>query len=398
MNSSFAAPRPADLFVATNRRPLVFHTPTLSPHPTTSYGQSRQDKGRPVPLSIFPSSPPVAIPLPAKSRFAATAAHVGGPPFAGYSSATGQTTTPEGSYAYTPATPSSPNTPSLLSSTVSPEVEMTDVFATPSSPTSRILPATSSLRLSAGNLVEAQQQQQQPLRGAVKLLVSKRFSSNAGLPSIQTAHLQCPTAPLTPPLTPPSYSNPHSLLPLVNPACTPSPSPHYSTLSARLLANYALHPQFASQYTIREELGAGGFGFVVRAARNVDGLSVAVKFIERAKIPSHGWVKSRSWGDAPGLAPMVEGYRLIPMEAFVLRSVRHKGVVAYIDLFEDEKYFYLVSWFLSCFFCHRVSTLTLCSPSLPLRRLWSTTALPGKAPTRPPALLPRTSPPSPPRR
>lgn len=72
-------------------------------------------------------------------------------------------------------------------------------------------------------------------------------------------------------------------------------------------------------------------------------MSVAVKFIERAKIPSHGFVKSRHWGEAPGLSPMVEGYRIVPLEAFVLRSVRHEGVVAYIDLFEDEKYFYLVS-------------------------------------------------------
>jgi serine/threonine protein kinase len=30
------------------------------------------------------------------------------------------------------------------------------------------------------------------------------------------------------------------------------------------------------------------------------------------------------------------------MEAFVLRSIRHEGVVGYIDLFEDERYFYLV--------------------------------------------------------
>ena len=39
----------------------------------------------------------------------------------------------------------------------------------------------------------------------------------------------------------------------------------------------------------------------------------------------------------------MEGLRVVPMEAYVLRSVRHEGVVAYVDLFEDAKYFYLVS-------------------------------------------------------
>lgn len=78
--------------------------------------------------------------------------------------------------------------------------------------------------------------------------------------------------------------------------------------------------------------------------RNSDGLSVAVKFIERSKIPAHGWAKSKSWGPAPGLSPMTESHRMVPMEAFVLRNVRHDGVVAFIDLFEDDKYFYLVSF------------------------------------------------------
>ncbi|KWU43935.1 Pkinase-domain-containing protein [Rhodotorula sp. JG-1b] len=153
---------------------------------------------------------------------------------------------------------------------------------------------------------------------------------------------------MTPPLTPP-YPNHAALLPALgdlNPS-SPCPAPVLApkaapaTVSGRALANHTLHPLFASTYTLCEELGSGGFGFVVRAERNHDGLGVAVKFIERAKIPSHGWVKSRSWGETPGLT-QAPGPKLVPMEAFVLRSVRHEGVVAFIDLFEDEKYFYLV--------------------------------------------------------
>jgi serine/threonine protein kinase len=35
----------------------------------------------------------------------------------------------------------------------------------------------------------------------------------------------------------------------------------------------------------------------------------------------------------------------VPMEAYVLRNVKHSGVVSFIDLFEDSTYFYLVTYF-----------------------------------------------------
>ena len=86
---------------------------------------------------------------------------------------------------------------------------------------------------------------------------------------------------------------------------------------------------------------------------------------------------------------MVEGYRIVPLEAFVLRSVRHEGVVAYIDLFEDEKYFYLVS------FASVISQRARIDADL-WNRSWSITVLPGLAhprrkrrqtPLPPPTLL-----------
>lgn len=70
---------------------------------------------------------------------------------------------------------------------------------------------------------------------------------------------------------------------------------------------------------------------------------VAVKFIYKNKVPTHGWVNSRHWGAAPGLVQREDGARIVPMEAYVLRNIRHDGVVAYIDAFEDSLYFYLVS-------------------------------------------------------
>ncbi|CBQ70945.1 related to serine/threonine-protein kinase [Sporisorium reilianum SRZ2] len=108
-----------------------------------------------------------------------------------------------------------------------------------------------------------------------------------------------------------------------------APLPPAQTVSARHLADHELHPRFASSYTIGDELGSGGFGFVVAAKRNTDGLPVAVKFIFKNKVPAHGWVRDPKLG-------------VIPMEAFVLKVVDHPGVVKFIDLFDDRKFFYLV--------------------------------------------------------
>lgn len=101
------------------------------------------------------------------------------------------------------------------------------------------------------------------------------------------------------------------------------------TESARHLAKRALHPVFEANYTLGDELGSGGFGFVVGAHRKFDGRPVAVKFIWKNKVPSHGWVRDPTFG-------------VIPLEAFVLRVVDHPCVVKFIDLFDDESFFYLV--------------------------------------------------------
>lgn len=101
------------------------------------------------------------------------------------------------------------------------------------------------------------------------------------------------------------------------------------TVSAEHLSDRQLHPDFAANYTIADELGSGGFGFVVSATRNADRRPVAVKFIWKTKVPTHGWVRDPKLG-------------VIPLEAFVLRVVDHPSVVKFIDLFDDEDFFYLV--------------------------------------------------------
>lgn len=167
-----------------------------------------------------------------------------------------------------------------------------------------------------------------------------------------------PFPPPTPPHTP-TYSpyastypppqiepRPKLLTPVSNPSTqppSPPPSaqsqPSNAPTSLRSLGAKVLLPAFMSQYEMLDELGSGGFGFVVRAFRRKDGLTVAVKFIIRQKIPSHGWVKVRGWSSKD------EKERLVPMEAYVLRMVKHEGIVGFIDLFEDDTYFYLVGRF-----------------------------------------------------
>ncbi|KAL1918926.1 uncharacterized protein VTP21DRAFT_2307 [Calcarisporiella thermophila] len=129
--------------------------------------------------------------------------------------------------------------------------------------------------------------------------------------------------------TPPPSSSGDLYAPPKFPIASLPPPTHELTVSARHLLYHRLDPEFSARYTLGEELGSGGFGFVVSAVRNCDGAEVAVKFIFRNKVPAHSWAADPVYG-------------LIPMEAFVLRQARHKNIVGFLDLFQDECYFYLV--------------------------------------------------------
>jgi serine/threonine protein kinase len=61
------------------------------------------------------------------------------------------------------------------------------------------------------------------------------------------------------------------------------PSPPISA-SNTFIKDKGLSPAFVAQYDILDELGSGGFGFVVRARRKRDGFIVAVKFIFRERV------------------------------------------------------------------------------------------------------------------
>ncbi|KAF9209813.1 hypothetical protein BGZ49_000534 [Haplosporangium sp. Z 27] len=130
----------------------------------------------------------------------------------------------------------------------------------------------------------------------------------------------------------------HTDIPLRSPL-TPPPTPIISdnggngqdklTVSARHLQNHTLQPEFLAEYSLGDELGSGGFGFVVSASRKSDNKEVAVKFIFRDKVPVHGWAKDPELG-------------VIPMEIYVLRSVQHENIIGFLNAYQDYKFFYLV--------------------------------------------------------
>jgi hypothetical protein len=103
--------------------------------------------------------------------------------------------------------------------------------------------------------------------------------------------------------------------------------PNPSEIALPELHGKVLHPDFAKKYTIIEELGSGGYGFVC-VAINTDGVEVAVKFINKIRQP----------GSSP--LPMAGDE---PMECYILRNVRHDNVISYIEQFEDDSFFYVVS-------------------------------------------------------
>ncbi|KAF7730391.1 hypothetical protein EC973_002197 [Apophysomyces ossiformis] len=118
-----------------------------------------------------------------------------------------------------------------------------------------------------------------------------------------------------------------SILP-PSPPATPQPKCE-STVSARSLKNHRLHPDFLAKYSFGEELGSGGFGFVVSAYERRTNIERAVKFIFRHLIPPYSYMTDPELGK-------------IPMEIYVLKNVQHPNIVRYIDSYQDETFFYLV--------------------------------------------------------
>lgn len=100
--------------------------------------------------------------------------------------------------------------------------------------------------------------------------------------------------------------------------------------SSRFPIGHRLGAAFVDIYELGDELGSGGFGFVLVARHRAQGHEVAVKFIIKDKVPSHAWMED-------------EVYGRLPTEVMLLSLIDHENIVKCLDLFEDQKYYYLVS-------------------------------------------------------
>jgi hypothetical protein len=99
--------------------------------------------------------------------------------------------------------------------------------------------------------------------------------------------------------------------------------------SEQFPCDHKLNNQFLTHYVLEDELGAGGYGFVMTAKNLSNGSEVAVKFIVKDRVPEHAWMEDEHIGR-------------LPTEVMLLSFIDHENIVKCLDLFEDSVYFYLV--------------------------------------------------------
>lgn len=97
-------------------------------------------------------------------------------------------------------------------------------------------------------------------------------------------------------------------------------------------SGHRLNSYFIKNYRLEEELGSGGYGFVMTASRRADNKEVAVKFIVKDKVPQYGWSFDPHMGR-------------IPTEVLLLTVLNHPCIAKCLDLYEDHVYYYLVCMF-----------------------------------------------------
>lgn len=111
------------------------------------------------------------------------------------------------------------------------------------------------------------------------------------------------------------------------------PRPHNGTDAARFSSQFPeghqLNADFVKTYQLQDELGCGGYGFVMTAFDHVQRQEVAVKFIVKAKVPDHAWMEDPAYGK-------------LPTEVVLLTCINHENIVKCLGLFEDDLYFYMV--------------------------------------------------------
>ncbi|KAJ7703202.1 kinase-like domain-containing protein [Mycena rosella] len=105
-----------------------------------------------------------------------------------------------------------------------------------------------------------------------------------------------------------------------------------SAHSPRFPPQHELNPFFVRQYHLEDELGSGGYGFVMTAVHLLTGTEVAVKFILKEKVPDHSWMEDQA----------TQIFRRLPTEVMLLRVIEHENIVKCLGVYEDHLYYYLI--------------------------------------------------------
>jgi Protein kinase domain len=158
---------------------------------------------------------------------------------------------------------------------------------------------------------------------------------NSGHPAKGLLRDVSPSGPLPVPLISPdnsslSLSSCSSRTSVSSTQATPMLCGRSLAYSCRFPLNHRLNPCFHQRFRLEEELGAGGYGFVMVASRRADDKGVAVKFIIKDKVPEHAWMEDSRYGR-------------IPTEVLLLTLVDHPYIAKCLDLYEDDVYYYLVN-------------------------------------------------------
>lgn len=96
------------------------------------------------------------------------------------------------------------------------------------------------------------------------------------------------------------------------------------------LTRHSVSPAVRARYVLGEEIGAGATGFVLAATEIATGKPVTIKFILKERIPVTHWKRDRQMGT-------------VPVEIFMLKRLQHPNIISFIEFFEDNTFFYLVT-------------------------------------------------------
>lgn len=102
--------------------------------------------------------------------------------------------------------------------------------------------------------------------------------------------------------------------------------------SVSLLSQYdddQVSGEYTKHYTSLKQIGKGAFGYVKLSFRHSDRLLVVTKFILKDKLP-------------PQFMVVTDDKKEIPMEVYLLSTLKHPNIVTVLDVFENDKFFQLV--------------------------------------------------------